>query len=294
MNSPRPSFVTAISIALFLLVGVAQPPFADGSSPLDQDQAREAARLLAILLDTGRVVLARYQDEINDPERAAKAFGPQIFEADVVDEFARRSGGLDLRDPARLPSPSRTRELLVALLQTGTEVVRDRKAVIDQPFLGYKNLIPATWGTWTAAKFSLRTGVRLKQTALDFRNPANAPDALEREILTQFAAPSYPRSDLPVSMIERDGSALRLLLPLFHHQECLTCHGQPKGEIDISGYRKEGHVEGDSAGAISVSIPLVTAPNGRYHGSSAPRLRHSDREPRKSPSRLWAGGVPMP
>jgi len=238
MNSPRPRFLV-INVTLLLLVWAAQPSITGGVSPLDLDQAREAGRLLALLLDTGRVVLARYQDEIKDPERAAKAFGPQIFEAAVVDEFARRSGGLDLHHPDRLPLPGRTRGLLVALLQTGIEVVRDRKALIDKPFLGYKNLIPATWGTWTSAKFSLRTGVRMKQTALDFRNPANAPDALEQEILAQFAAPSYPRDDLPVSLIERDGSALRLLLPLFHHRECLSCHGQPKGEIDISGYHKE-------------------------------------------------------
>jgi hypothetical protein len=39
-------------------------------------------------------------------------------------------------------------------------------------------------------------------------------------------------------------------------QACLACHGEPKGEWDISGYPREGAHEGDLAGAISVRIPL--------------------------------------
>jgi general secretion pathway protein A len=45
------------------------------------------------------------------------------------------------------------------------------------------------------------------------------------------------------------------LLPLFYSKPCLACHGRPKGQLDISGYEKEGFQEGDLGGAISVSLP---------------------------------------
>lgn len=97
----------------------------------------------------------------------------------------------------------------------------------------------------------------IKQTALDFRNPNNAPDEFETEILKRFAAPDYPREGEHIlSGITDGGTRLRLLLPLYHKKDCLACHGAPKGQIDISGYLKEGHVEGDLAGAISVALPI--------------------------------------
>ena len=34
---------------------------------------------------------------------------------------------------------------------------------------------------------------------------------------------------------------------------CLACHGSPKGEIDITGYPKEGANEGDLGGVISIT-----------------------------------------
>jgi hypothetical protein len=36
----------------------------------------------------------------------------------------------------------------------------------------------------------------------------------------------------------------------------LSCHGEPKGQPDVSGYKKEGAKEGDLGGAISVKVPL--------------------------------------
>jgi len=44
-------------------------------------------------------------------------------------------------------------------------------------------------------------------------------------------------------------------LPLFYDKQCLACRGKPKGELDISGYEKEGFKEGDLGGAISVILP---------------------------------------
>jgi hypothetical protein len=50
------------------------------------------------------------------------------------------------------------------------------------------------------------------------------------------------------------------VLPLFYTKACLSCHGKPKGELDISGYEKEGFKEGDLGGAISVILPSVAPP----------------------------------
>jgi general secretion pathway protein A len=223
----------------------------------EEREAAESARLLALLLDSGRVVLAERQPLLNDPFTGDKAFSTAVFEGEVVEELLRRSGGLDLARLETTKISDQGKQLLWSLMSAGKEVIEEKQPVINEKFLGYKNLIPATWGTWTTKKFSQRTQARLKQTALDFRNPNNAPDAFETRVLRQFADPGYPREgERVITEVTDGGRALRLMLPLFHKKECLACHGTPKGDIDISGYRKEGHKEGDSAGAISVTIPL--------------------------------------
>ena len=57
-----------------------------------------------------------------------------------------------------------------------------------------------------------------------------------------------------VSETLENGKSVRVLLPLFYEKACLSCHGQPKGERDITGYPREGGKEGDLGGAISVKI----------------------------------------
>jgi hypothetical protein len=50
--------------------------------------------------------------------------------------------------------------------------------------------------------------------------------------------------------------SLRLMYPLYTTRQCLVCHGGPKGELDKTGYAREGLQLGQNAGAISVVIPL--------------------------------------
>jgi general secretion pathway protein A len=90
------------------------------------------------------------------------------------------------------------------------------------------------------------------------RNPKNTPDEFEARVLKAFADPNYPRQgEKIVSETVDGGKAVRVMLPLFMLKGCLPCHGEPKGEKDISGYMKEGAKEGDLAGAISVKVPLA-------------------------------------
>ncbi len=220
-------------------------------------EAEETARLLAKLLQAGRLVIEKNQALIDDPHRGDKGFTPAVFEQQVRDEFLRRTG-IDLstisQTSATFAVPPLVRELLPELIEASKQVVADAQVVINQRGIGYKNFIPATYGSQAAARFSKRSRVQLKQTTLQPRNPKNEPDEYERSVLQWLAG--RPNGEAYVSELTDAGKTLRVMMPIYYVRECLTCHGEPKGEWDISGYPKEGAREGDLAGAISVRIPL--------------------------------------
>jgi hypothetical protein len=45
-----------------------------------------------------------------------------------------------------------------------------------------------------------------------------------------------------------------MMMPEYYAASCLSCHGSPKGETDITHYPKEGGKEGDLGAVISVSL----------------------------------------
>ena len=45
-----------------------------------------------------------------------------------------------------------------------------------------------------------------------------------------------------------------MMTPDYYPASCLSCHGSPKGETDITGYPKEGAKEGDLGGVISIVL----------------------------------------
>ena len=220
-------------------------------------EAVETGRLLAVLLDAGRVTVGANQSLINDPEKGNKGFTPEVFEKQVIEKFKDRAK-VDLTDLKNERVPEMARKLLPALVDAEKQVVTDYQIVINKQGVGFKGFIPATFGTQAAAKFRAKTGVYLKQTMNPPRNPKNTPDEFEARVLKAFADPNYPRQgEKIVSETVDGGKAVRVMLPLFMLKGCLPCHGEPKGEKDISGYMKEGAKEGDLAGAISVKVPLA-------------------------------------
>ena len=150
--------------------------------------------------------------------------------------------------------PPLARDLLPALVQASKGVVADAQIVINQRGVGYKNFIPATFGSQAARRFSAKSHVRLKQTALQPRNQKNMPDEYEAAVLARLS--SRPPTTAPISEVTEEGRMLRVMAPIYYEKDCLACHGGPAGDLDISGYPKEGAREGELAGAISVSIPL--------------------------------------
>jgi hypothetical protein len=218
--------------------------------------AIETGRLLAVLHDSGRVTVGANQSLINDLEKGNKGFTPEVFEKQVTETFKERAK-VDLTNLKNERVPELARNLLPQLVEAMKQTVANYQIVINKQGVGFKGFIPATFGTHAAATFRAKTNVYLKQTMNPPRNPKNTPDEFEATVLKTFANRDYPRQgEKIVSETVDSGKALRVMLPLFYLKGCLSCHGEPKGEKDISGYMKEGGKEGDLGGAISVKIPL--------------------------------------
>jgi general secretion pathway protein A len=232
-------------------------------SPTDKAELNETARLLAVLLDSGRVVVGRVQPTINNPRLADKGFSSVAFESQLRQEFLVRTG-YDLRNLASAAMPDRAKPLLTRLAFFMQKAVHDVQPDINRKGIGFKGFIPATFGTQVAEQFSKDTGLTIRQIGppgVAPRNPNNKPDPLEEQALVAMQK-SHPRAGDHVLEQALSQNSVRVLLPLFYKKQCLTCHGKPKGEVDISGYEKEGFKEGDLGGAISV-ILANHASNGK-------------------------------
>jgi general secretion pathway protein A len=252
-------------LASFLVCAVAGWASSEGACAKDRHlesgaplqtiiELETTARLLAILLDSGRNVINEHQVLFDEQEKTEKDFTADVFERQLRDVFHSRSG-TDLRDLEVARVPAGAKKLLKELVLISKQVVAEAQPEIHRRDGGLKEFIPAIFGARVATRFTERTHVRLKQTALAPRNPLNAPDVVERTALEAFADPSYPREKV-ISEVTAKSGALRLMFPLYTTRKCLDCHGDPKGELDRTGYPREGLRLGQNAGAISVVIPI--------------------------------------
>jgi general secretion pathway protein A len=238
------------------LIGVGPTPavvWADAKA-----DAIETGRLLAILLDAGRATVGANQTLINDASKGDKGFTPEIFGKQLTDKF-RELTGVDLVNLKNAKVPAMAKFMLPQLVEVQKKVVADYQPIINRPGVGFKGFIPATFGTQTTVRYTAKTGIYLKQTAADkiLRNPRNKADEFEAAVLAKFADPTYPRTgEKIVSEMVDGGKSVRVMLPLFYGKGCLGCHGEPAGERDITGYKRDGYKEGDNGGAISVKLSL--------------------------------------
>ena len=223
----------------------------------DHELERETSRLLAILFDSGRVVVGMNQELINDASKGDKGFTPAVFEKQVLKVFEQRT---DINLSNSIDKvPAMARPLLDRLLEESKKTIETYQTPINIPGIRYKGLIPATFGTETASRFQSWSGIYLRQIAPEkfLRNAKNKPDQYEADVLKALAEQASAAGESqPKWEITDGGHTLRLMLPLYYSKACLDCHGEPKGQRDISGYPREGGKEGELGGAISVKLPL--------------------------------------
>ncbi len=112
-------------------------------------------------------------------------------------------------------------------------------------------------------------GVVIGRTALKLRNPENAPDDWEYEVLLDFERAMGSGAD-PVSlsaskvMHHDQGHSLRYMTPIPTGGLCLTCHGDaiaPAISADLARLYPDdqatGFQLGELRGAFTVQVPLV-------------------------------------
>lgn len=87
------------------------------------------------------------------------------------------------------------------------------------------------------------------------RNIMNTPDEYELAGIYAFQTDSSLIDISEVTTDDEGNSIFRYLEPMYIEESCLECHGEPAGEVDISGYPKDGMEIGDFIGLISISMP---------------------------------------
>lgn len=120
----------------------------------------------------------------------------------------------------------------------------------------FKGLYCSLVGKSVGKLFTLSTDSRyvLRYTRLEPRNALDEPDAFERAALEKFrdsGASEY------YGFTEDEGGdqEFRYVGAIYLKDTCLSCHGGPAGELDVTGFEKEGLEAGDIGGAVSIVIP---------------------------------------
>ncbi len=221
----------------------------------DADDVDMASRL-AELLRAGRSIVSNYQTHINDPTIGDKDIDSARFVNEAIALYAERMG----QEPVSGELTERDRRLLQAQLDAMREVLDEHQDDINREGIGFKGFVPAIFARLINEKFSAKVGeeARIRVTAPEqlVRNRKSLPDAWEKLIIQDvFADPKRAKGEAYMEVAEVDGRpAFRMLLPEYYTDSCLTCHGEPKGEIDVTGYPKEGGKAGDLGGAISIVL----------------------------------------
>lgn len=154
-------------------------------------------------------------------------------------------------------------ELVALQLEIMREYIAEKQDIINTDLetgnVTFKHLNPAEVGSEISRRFSMSTEYIMKQTSLKYRNPANAPDEFEEKVLKQLQNKKNEKAVWGEDYNKEGEKIIRYMIPLYIKEECLACHGTPdyEGQLDITGYKKEGYKLGELRGAISVIAPAA-------------------------------------
>lgn len=247
--------VAGTVVAMLALSAAPLPTTAYAQQAVTQQELAIAGNL-ALLLQSARSVISRHQDDINDPSGEDKGLTGAVVLDEALTRF-REAGG---SDPAAIDPSTYEGRLMKALMDSVVEVMDDNQTTINAEGIGFKGFIPATFARLVTEAFGRRAGedASLKVTAPPelVRNRQSRPDDWEAAAIRDYLrAADWPKSQVYAgSDASAPGASVRIMVPEYYTESCLSCHGEPKGEMDITGYPKEGGKIGELGGVISIRL----------------------------------------
>ena len=224
------------------------------ATPANEDAA--TAQNLAAMLRAGWTVISKEQNRINDPELGDKNLSGTVVLAQARKNFQAATGV----DPDSIDPASRSGRLLRKQMDAIVEVMDANQTTINAKGTGFKGFIPALFARLVNEAFVRRSNgeaeMKLTAPADRVRNRKARPDAWEEEVIDKkLLSPDWPRGQPYSAAAEFNGKpAFRVMAPEYYDASCLACHGSPKGELDITGYPKEGAKENELGGVISIVL----------------------------------------
>jgi hypothetical protein len=211
---------------------------------------------VAELLRGARTVISANQAKINDANLGDKGLTGDVVVDGAVQNVIKATG----QDPRKVDPNSEKARLLAAMTAAIEQVMADNQALINKQGTGFKGFVPAVFGRLVTEQFKREANgkAEIKVTAPPalVRNRKASPDAFETNIIrTKFQSAEWEKGKVySEATTVGKRAATRVLVPEYYGAACLSCHGKPKGEIDITGYPKEGADQGDLGGVISITL----------------------------------------
>jgi Protein of unknown function (DUF3365) len=227
-----------------------------GGPAMATTEEEEIALNLANLLRAARAVISAKQELINDPMVGDKGLTGEVVLDETIARFEESTG----IDPAAVDPNSPMGQLFQAQMAAIEEVMDEAQESINQPEVGFKGFVPAIFARLVNERFREKVGdqaeIKVTAPAALVRNRKARPDDWEAEhIQNQLLAPDWPEGQVFSTAAQSgDRDAFRVLVPEYYTAGCLSCHGEPQGEIDVTGYPKEGGKLGDLGGVISITL----------------------------------------
>jgi hypothetical protein len=246
---------TLVALFALTLFGVAISNSTVGSAA-DNDEETTIAKSLAAMVNAGLAVISRNQDHIDNPNVGDKGLDGKTVLAQAQQLYREATGS----DPLKIDPNSRHGRLLEAEMNAIVEVMNANQKSINRSGVAFKGFIPSTFGRLVIESFSKGAAgnAEIKITAPPelVRNRKSRPDDWETTVIREkLLSASWPRGQVYAAAAESKGRpAFRTLVPMYYSASCLQCHGSPKGEMDVTGYPKEGASEGNLGGIISITL----------------------------------------
>ena len=189
------------------------------------------------MLRASRAVISKNQKHINDPKVGDKGLQPDKVVATAKANYKKATG----KDVSSIDAGSLHGKLINAQLKAIHKVMADAQPTINKKGVTLTGFLPAVFARLVSETFSASVGgqatIKLTAPKSYVRNRRNRPDKWESNIIeSKFKDSGFPRNKHIAEMGNVKGKkAFRLILPEYYSASCLTCHGKPKGERDITG-----------------------------------------------------------